>query len=125
MLSEVRWWPPGPWDLTGLSVCYVFSEVRWLPPGPWDLSGLFMYYVFSEVRWWPPISWDLTSVVTRSGTKLMPPLFFLKHFNDVCSEFYIYRGYIIYEVEIIFPQILLHYQDNFSTLSVRHSQPVA
>ena len=40
--------------------------------------------------------------------------FSLKNWNDVCSEFHIHRGYIIYEVEIIFPQIPLHYQDALS-----------
>jgi len=51
---------------------------------------------------------------TRGGTKVMPPIFFLS--VSICSyhEVYIYCGYILYRVEIIFPQSLLPYQHTFS-----------
>jgi len=53
-------------------------------------------------------------VSTRSGIKIIPPIFFLRKCKFSYIEIYIYDGYILYKVEIIFPQTL-QYQCIFST----------
>jgi hypothetical protein len=54
----------------------------------------------------------------------MPPIFFLGNYNFNYNEMYIYYGNILHEVEIIFPQSLLHYEHTFH-LCVRRCMPVA
>jgi hypothetical protein len=41
-------------------------------------------------------------------------LFFCQNCNYNYNEFYVYHGYFLYKVEIIFPESL-HYQHTFST----------
>ena len=47
----------------------------------------------------------------------MPPLIFLRYCNVSYDEMYIYHGYILYKVEIIFPQSLLDHQHTFFTFA--------
>jgi hypothetical protein len=50
------------------------------------------------------------SLVRKAVKKILPPIFFLRKCNYSYNEIYIYRGYILHKVEIIFPQSLLHYE---------------
>ena len=57
------------------------------------------------------------TVKTSGGKKIMPPIFFSEQSYNY-NEIYIYHGYILYEVEIIFPQgLLLHYHQTFPTFA--------
>jgi hypothetical protein len=45
------------------------------------------------------------------------PTIFLRNHNYNYNETYIYHGYILYKVKIIFPRSLLHYQHTFYTFA--------
>jgi hypothetical protein len=47
----------------------------------------------------------------------VPPIFSQKH-NYNYNETYIHHGHILYKVEIIFPQSLIHYEHTFSTFAL-------
>jgi hypothetical protein len=47
----------------------------------------------------------------------MSPNFFLRNYNYNYNETYTYHGHILYKVEIILPQSLLHYQHTSPTFA--------
>lgn len=53
---------------------------------------------------------------TRGGTKVMPPIFFVRNCNYSYNEIDIYHECVLYKGQIIFPQILLYFQHTFPTL---------
>ena len=48
------------------------------------------------------------------GTKVMPHVLFSETVRTNCNQFYTHHGYILYKVDIIFPQRILHYQHTIS-----------
>jgi hypothetical protein len=55
------------------------------------------------IKWKPFLTFLLDgNYCTRGGTKVMPPIYFLTISNYSYDESYIYHGYILYKVEIIF-----------------------
>jgi len=50
---------------------------------------------------------------TRGGAKVKR--IFLRNCNYTSNEFYVYRGYILYKIEIVFPHTV-HFENNFSSL---------
>ena len=45
------------------------------------------------------------------------PLIFVRKYNCIYDEIYVYYGHILRRFEIIFPQSLLQYQHTFSTFA--------
>ena len=63
---------------------------------------------------------------TRGSTNVTPPVFLLANYNYNYTEIYIYRGYVLYKVQIIFPQsaALSTHFSTFAWATLRRSRKI-